>query len=108
MKEGCKGDGTCGRKERGECEGECAHEHGANHHHEKIDIKSLGPDAVELANMFEDINGHLVAALQTRKKILEKLHNDCKQQELREKYDAVIGNLHPVLIQFVFGDGQKQ
>ena len=119
MKDGCKGDGTCGRKERGECEGDCAHEHtkgsghqhsgdscGCCHSHEKVDIKYLGPEAVELAGMFEDINGHLVAALKTRKKILEKLHAECKDPALREKYDKVVNSCHPVLIQFVFGDRQ--
>jgi hypothetical protein len=121
MKDGCKGDGSCGKKESGECDGDCAHDHhdhGKTHDpssghgssggccqtHEKIDIKSLGPQAVELAGMFEEINDHLVAALKTRKKIIEKLHVECKDQGVREKYDVVLNNCHPVLIQFVFGD----
>jgi len=95
----CKGDGSCGKKERGECDGGCAHDH----FHAAIDVKSLGPEAVELAKMFEDVNNHLVGALKARRKILETLHKYASQsQEMKEKMDKVVESRHPVLIQFVF------
>jgi hypothetical protein len=90
MKDGCKGDGSCGRKERGECDGGCAH----------VDVKSLGPDAVELAGMFDEVNDHLVGALKAKKKILEKLN--AASPDVKEKMEKVLSSRHPVLLQFVF------
>jgi hypothetical protein len=111
MKDGCKGDGSCGRKEKGECDGACAHDHHSHEHHgnkhhdpEQIDISSLGPEAIELVSMFDEINDHLVEALKTRKKILEALHNASKSKELKEKMDKVVSSRHPVLVQFVFSE----
>jgi hypothetical protein len=100
MKDGCIGDGTCGRKERGECD--CGDEH-SHDHGNKIDIKSLGPEAMELAQMFEEINSHLIAALKARKKILETLHMRAAQSDaMKGRMDKVLSAQHPVLIQFVF------
>jgi len=90
--EECKGDGTCGRKERGECDGGCAHEH--------VDVKSLGPEAIELAAMFDSVNDHLVGALKTKKRILEKLNSASPDE--KEKLEKVLSSRHPVLLQFVF------
>ncbi len=88
--EDCKGDGTCGKKERGECDGGCAH----------VDIKSLGPEAIELAAMFQEVNDHLVGALKAKKRILEKMQTASPQE--KEKLEKVLSSRHPVLLQFVF------
>ena len=99
MKDGCKGDGSCGRKEKGECEGDCAHDHKIK----EIDVKSLGPEAEELAKMFDSINDDLVSALKTKKKILEKLHKHAVESpNMKEKMDKVLASRNPVLLQFVF------
>jgi arsenate reductase-like glutaredoxin family protein len=111
MKDGCKGDGSCGRREIGECEGECVHEHHSTHNprSKKIDLKSLGPEATELAQMFNEINDHLISALKTRKKILEKLHKHAADSpKMKEKIDKVLASRHPVLLQFVFGEGSSR
>jgi hypothetical protein len=103
MKDGCKGDGSCGRKENGECDGGCAHDHHGHHDHKELDVKSLGPEAVELAKMFDEINDHLVGALKTRKRILEMLHTkSAESPEMKEKLDKVVSTRHLVLVQFVF------
>ena len=94
MKEDCKGDGTCGRKGRGECDGGCAHE---------LDVASLGPGAVEIAALFDEINTHLVGALKARKKVLEILHKRSSESaDMKDKMDKVVASRHPVLVQFVF------
>ena len=72
--------------------------------HESADAKPLGPEAVELAKMFKAVNENLMAALQTRQKIIETVHMRSKQSpEMKAKVDKVIGAQHPVLVQFVFG-----
>lgn len=97
MKDGCKGDGTCGRKERGECGCGDAHVH-------DLDIAALGPEAVELARLFDEVNSHLVSALKTRRQILEILHKrNAESGQMKKKMDKVLSTRHPVLMQFVFG-----
>lgn len=71
---------------------------------EEIDLKALGPEAEELAGMFEDVNEHLNEALKARHKILETVHAKASESpEMKEKMEKVIKSRHPVLIQFVFG-----
>lgn len=72
--------------------------------HEKVDVSSLGTEAAELANMFDEINGHLVNALKVRKQILETLHKRASESpEMKEKMEKVLSSRHPVLLQFVLG-----
>jgi len=69
-----------------------------------VDVESLGPEAVELAKKFDKVNDNLINALQTRKEILEMLHEKAaKSPEMKEKMDKVVRSRHPVLLQFVFG-----
>lgn len=76
------------------------------HCHEALDARQLGPEAAELAKMFNSVNDSLVAALEMRHRILDTIHrNSAKSAELKEKMDKVVGAQHPVLVQFVFGDG---
>lgn len=87
-------------KSKEECCGGC---HG---HHEappEIDVKSLGPEAVELARMFQEVNDGLVGALKARQGIIEMLHEKGKSPELKAKLEKVVESRHPVLLQFVFG-----
>ncbi|MEW6749053.1 MAG: hypothetical protein AB1295_05080 [Candidatus Micrarchaeota archaeon] len=96
MGEHCKGKG-----ESGECCGGC-------HHHEEVDVSSLGPEAMELAKKFEKVNDGLVSALQARQEILHMLHEKAAESpEMKEKMDKVIHSRHPVLLQFVFGSGPE-
>ncbi len=90
-------DDCCSDKE-GECGGCgcCAHE--------EIDVKALGPEAVELADLFDQVNDNLVSALKARKQILEMVHTKASQSPaMKEKIDKVLASRHPVLMQFVFG-----
>lgn len=92
-----------GHCRKGKSEDECC---GGCHGHEApkdIDVEALGPEAMELAKMFEKVNDSLVTALKTRQMILALLHENGKNSELKEKLDKVIESRHPVLIQFVFG-----
>lgn len=93
-----------GKCNGGNLEDKCC---GGCHNHrdapKEIDVKALGPEAVELANMFEDVNDGLIGALKARQKILELLHEKAKSPQMKEKLDQVIESRHPVLIQFVFG-----
>jgi hypothetical protein len=92
-----------GHCRNGKDEEECC---GGCHGHEapkEIDVGSLGPEAVELAKMFGEVNDSLVTALKARQMILALLHENSKNPELKEKLDKVIESRHPVLIQFVFG-----
>lgn len=91
--------GDCKGKEAGECcGGTCSQEQ------KEIDVSSLGPEAVELAEKFERVNENLVNALQVRKEILEMLHEkSTESSETKEKLEKVIKSRHPVLLQFVFG-----
>lgn len=82
----CKSEGSCGC-----C---CSNQ--------EIDISSLGPEAVELAKMFDEVNDNLINALKARKQILELVHSQ-QSPEMKEKIDKVLSSRHPVLIQFVFG-----
>lgn len=82
---------------------ECHGCHDCNCKPKEIDVNALGPESVELAKMFEDLNNHLNNSLEARHKILEYLHKNNKSQEIKEKFDKVIESRHPVLIQFVFG-----
>ena len=94
-------DGHCRKgKSESECCGGCSGHHDAP---KDIDVKALGPEAVELAKMFEDVNDNLVGALKTRARILEMLHEKSKSPGMKAKLDKVIESRHPVLIQFVFG-----
>jgi hypothetical protein len=71
---------------------------------EEIDVKALGPEAEELAALFEDVNEHLNEALKARHKILESVHAKAAESpEMKENLEKVIKSRHPVLIQFVFG-----
>ncbi len=93
-------DDCCSGKSDGECGGHgcgcCAHE--------AVDVKSLGPEAVELANLFDQVNDNLVSALKARKQILEMVHTKASQSpDMKEKIDKVLSSRHPVLMQFVFG-----
>ncbi len=86
-------------KEEEECCGGCNCEAP-----EEIDLKELGPEAEELAGMFDDVNEHLNEALKARHKILETVHAKASESpEMKEKMEKVIKSRHPVLIQFVFG-----
>ena len=69
----------------------------------EVDLKKLGPEAVELGAMFEEVNTHLLSALKTRQKIIQKLHENAKTPEMKEKMDQVLASRHPVLLQFVLG-----
>ncbi|MBI5223198.1 hypothetical protein HY990_02125 [Candidatus Micrarchaeota archaeon] len=82
---GCGGGGCCGGPR------------------ETIDISSLGKEAVEMDNMFKDVNTHLSNALKSRRSILEALHAYSKDEVLKAKMDKVLSAQHPVLIQFVLG-----
>ncbi|MEW6722771.1 MAG: hypothetical protein AB1324_05915, partial [Candidatus Micrarchaeota archaeon] len=62
-----------------------------------------GPEAEELAKLFDSVNDNLVAALKSRKEILEMLHKNSVSPEMKEKMEKVLRSRHPVLIQFVFG-----
>jgi len=93
-----------GHCKKGKSEEECCG--GCHNHHDappEIDVKALGPEAVELANMFEDVNDGLIGALKARQKILELLHEKVKSPQMKEKLDKVVESRHPVLLQFVFG-----
>jgi hypothetical protein len=94
-------EGHCKKgKSKDECCGGC-------HNHDdappEIDVKALGPEAIELAKLFEDVNDSLVGALRTRARILELLHEKSQSPEMKEKLAKVIESRHPVLLQFVFG-----
>jgi len=94
-------EGHCKKgKTEDECCGGCHGRHGAP---EEVDVKALGPEAVELARMFEQVNDNLVGALKARQGILELLHEKAKTPAMKEKLDKVIDSRHPVLLQFVFG-----
>ena len=85
----CQDDSSCGSG--GGC---CRHQ----------EMDSLGPEAVEIANLFEQVNGHLTSALSLRRQILETLHQKIGESpEMKEKMDKLIGSMHPVLVQFIFG-----
>ncbi len=85
-------------------EGKCAGDHSCGCcSHEEIDVSKLGPEAVELAKKFDQVNDNLISALKARKEILESVHKMSADPEMREKVDKVLGSRHPVLIQFVFG-----
>lgn len=86
-------------KSEDECCGGCHHDHEAP---PEIDVEALGPEAVELAKMFQDVNDGLVGALKARQGILEMLHEKGKAPELKAKLEKVVESRHPVLIQFVF------
>jgi hypothetical protein len=93
-----------GHCKKGKSEDECCG--GCHSHHEapkEIDVKALGPEAVELAKMFVEVNDGLVGALKARQKIIEMLHEKAKTPEMKKKLDKVIDSRHPVLLQFVFG-----
>jgi DNA topoisomerase IA len=70
---------------------------------EQVDVNALGPEAIELAKKFDEVNTNLVNALKARKEILDLLHKAAQSPELKEKADKVLSSRHPVLIQFVFG-----
>jgi hypothetical protein len=92
----CKG-GSCGAEREKEAGCKCCV-------HEEVDVSSLGPEAVELAKKFDEVNVNLVNALKVRKEILELIYTKSSQSpELKEKLDKVLASRHPVLIQFVFG-----
>lgn len=75
-------------------------------HCHDADLVPLGPEAIELAKMFKSLNENLIAALQTRQKIIETIHSRSKQSpEMKAKVDRVVGAQHPVLVQFVFESG---
>ncbi len=96
----------CGEKEdcEKECEGEGGGCCGGCGSHEEVDVSALGPEAVELAKKFDQVNDSLISALKARKEILEMLHEKASQSaEMKEKMDKVISSRHPVLVQFVFG-----
>jgi hypothetical protein len=94
-------EGHCKKgKSEDECCGGC---HGRHEAHEEIDVKALGPEAVQLAKMFEEVNDGLVGALKARQGIIELLHEKAKTPEMKKKLDKVIESRHPVLLQFVFG-----
>jgi hypothetical protein len=96
-------EGHCRKgKSKDECCGECSGHHGHDAPKE-IDVKALGPEAVELAGMFKEVNDGLVSALEARHRILTMLHEKAKDPKIKEKFDKVIESRHPVLIQFVFG-----
>ncbi len=92
-------DDCCSGKAEGECGG-----HGCGCcQMQEVDVKSLGPEAVELAKRFDEVNVNLVNALKARKEILEMLHKGSKSPKTKEKFDKVLASRHPVLIQFVLG-----
>jgi hypothetical protein len=94
----CKEDEKDCSKDDGDCCGGC-HEPA-----EEINLKELGPEAEELAGMFDEVNDHLNEALKARHKILETVHAKASESpEMKEKLEKVIKSRHPVLIQFVFG-----
>jgi hypothetical protein len=71
---------------------------------EEIDVDSLGPEMVELAKLFDEVNDNLLNALKARKQILESVHEKASQSpEMKEKIDKLLSSRHPVLLQFVFG-----
>jgi hypothetical protein len=95
-------EGHCRKgKPESECCGAC------NSHHEplnEIDVLSLGPEAVELAKMFDEVSANLTNALKTRARILQMVHEkSAESPQMKENLDKVLGSRHPVLIQFVFG-----
>ncbi|MFH0737598.1 MAG: hypothetical protein V1827_03505 [Candidatus Micrarchaeota archaeon] len=93
------GDHCTGEGKEGGCCGNC------HDRHEEVDVTSLGPEAIEVAKMFQEINDNLVNALKMRAKILQTLHeNSSKSPELKEKMAKVVESRHPVLKQFVFQD----
>ncbi len=71
---------------------------------EETDLSSLGPEAIELAKLFEDVNSNLITALKIRKQILEMVHSkSAESDDMKEKISQVVNSRHPVLLQFVFG-----
>jgi len=92
-------DHCTGKGKDGECCGGC------HSHHEETDVSGLGPEAVELAKLFSEVNDNLVNALKMRAKIQQMVHEKSSQSpELKGKMAKVVESRHPVLIQFVFGD----
>ncbi len=98
-------DNCCEKESSGSCTdgGSC----GCCSAPEEVDLKSLGKEAVEMGDLFEDVNSNLLAALKTRSKILHLLHDYSKNPELKEKMDKVLRSRHPVLLQFVLGANQE-
>ncbi len=92
-----------GQCKKGKSEDECCGGCRGQGHSEDIDVDALGPEAVELAKMFQEVNDSLVSALKARQKILAMLHEKAEDAKLKGKLDKVIETRHPVLIQFVFG-----
>ncbi len=95
--------GQCKKgKPEGECCGGCSGH--AGEHVQEIDVSALGPEAVELAKLFDDVNSNLVSALKARARILQLVHEKSAQSpEMKEKIDKVLSSRHPVLMQFIFG-----
>lgn len=87
-------------KSTDECCGGC---HNHDEAPQEIDVKALGPEAIELAKLFEDVNDSLVGALKTRARILALLHEKSQSPEVKGKLAKVVESRHPVLLQFVFG-----
>jgi arsenate reductase-like glutaredoxin family protein len=87
--EGCSNDEAT-------CCGKC--------HQEEVNLKELGPEAEELAKMFDEVGANLESALRKRKQILEKIdERSSESPEMKEKMEKVLRSRDPVLIQFVLG-----